>query len=99
MSPPRMGAPTYATRERAWSRHGLQPLGSGVDQPKTISSRENAMINRLTAHTDQASHEAARELIPPTPRSCSLVPSVTTPLYRTIVAQALRQPLRESSIG
>ena len=31
---------------------------------------------------------------PPTPRPCSLAPSVTTPLYSTTVSQALRQTLR-----
>src|SRR5215211_1614856 len=34
-----------------------------------------------------------RALIPPTPRPCSLAPSLTTPLYSTAVSQALRQPL------
>ena len=33
-------------------------------------------------------------LISPTPRPCSLVPSVTTPFYSTTVSRALRQPLR-----
>src|SRR5215212_61971 len=33
-------------------------------------------------------------LIPPLPRSCSIVRSVTTPLYITTVCQALRQTLR-----
>src|SRR5215207_3349753 len=94
MSPPSKGAPTYATRERAWSRHGLHPLGSGVDQPKTISTRVNAMSNRLTAHTDQASHAAARVLIPPTSLPCPLAPSVTAPLYSTTVSKALRSALR-----
>jgi hypothetical protein len=41
-----------------------------------------------------ASQEAARVLIPPTPCPCPLVPSVTTPLYKATVSQALRQPLR-----
>jgi hypothetical protein len=45
-------------------------------------------------HSDQASHAARRVLISPTPRSCSLAPSVTTPLYNTTVCQALRQTQR-----
>ena len=44
--------------------------------------------------SDHASHAAARALVPPAPRFCSLVPSVTTPLYRTIVSQTLRLALR-----
>src|ERR687890_303839 len=47
-----------------------------------------------SAHSDQANHAAVRRLIPPTPRRCSLAPSVTTPLYNTTVCQALRQTLR-----
>jgi hypothetical protein len=34
-----------------------------------------------TAHKDPANHAAARWLILPIPRLCSLAPSVTTPLY------------------
>src|SRR5215212_9786755 len=41
-------------------------------------------------HTDHASKAAARRFLPPTPRSCSLAPSVTTPLYSTTVSQTLR---------
>jgi hypothetical protein len=46
----------------------------------------------------QASQEAAREFALPTPRSCWLVPSVTTPLYSTSVAHALRQTLRSGVV-
>src|SRR5215217_15554 len=46
-----------------------------------------------SAHVDQLSQEAARRLIPPTPRFCSIAPSVTTPLYSTDVSQALREAL------
>src|SRR5215213_3953795 len=48
----------------------------------------------LIRHSDQANHAATRALIPSTPLLCSLAPSVTTPLYSTIVSQALRQTLR-----
>src|SRR5215210_9095844 len=37
-----------------------------------------------------------RGFIPPIPRLCSLVPSATTPLYRRLVSQALRNAVRES---
>src|SRR5918992_4030370 len=36
--------------------------------------------------SDQASQAAARRLIPPTPRPCSLAPFVTTLLYSTTVS-------------
>src|SRR5215217_5255183 len=55
--------------------------------PKAANGKE-------IAHIDHAIQVAVRALIPPTPRSCSLAPSVTTPLYSTTVCQALRQPLR-----
>src|SRR5829696_2209917 len=42
-------------------------------------------------HSDQASHAATRALILPSPRSCSLAPSVTTSLYRITVSQPLRR--------
>jgi len=51
----------------AWFAHGYHSLGSGVDQPRRINSRVSAIINRLTAHSDQASQVAARVLTPPTP--------------------------------
>jgi len=44
--------------------------------------------------SDHASHTAARVPIWVAPAPCSFVPSVTTPLYRTIVAQTLRLALR-----
>src|SRR5829696_1316307 len=47
-----------------------------------------------SAASDHASQEAARGLIPPAPRPCSLALTVTTPLYRTSVSQALWLPLR-----
>src|SRR5215203_381527 len=47
-----------------------------------------------STHSDQASTVAPWVLLPTTPRSCSLAPSVTTPLYSTTVSKALRQTLR-----
>jgi hypothetical protein len=55
--------------------------------PKAANGKE-------IAHIDHAIQVAARALIPPIPCSCSLAPSVTTPLYSTTVSQALRQTLR-----
>src|SRR5215210_9150322 len=75
---PSMGAPMEPTSQMAWSRQGLHPPGSGVDQPRTMSTRANAISSRLTEHTDQTAQAAARRLIPPIPRSCSLARSVTT---------------------
>jgi hypothetical protein len=76
--------------------HGTHPFGSGVDQPRKISSKDNANSARAAAHSVQASQAAVRAPIPPMrcPRPCCLDPSVTTPLYRTTVSRALRQPLR-----
>src|SRR4051794_3369006 len=46
--------------------------------------------------SDQASQEEARVFTLPTSRSCHCVPSAITPLYRTLVSQALRNAVRES---
>jgi hypothetical protein len=55
----------------------------------------SAVSAKESAQPAHASQEAIRMLIPPSlPCPCSLVPSVTTPLYSTAVCQALRQTLR-----
>src|SRR5215208_7884355 len=46
---------------------------------------------RHSTHSDQASHGAARRLIPPSARLCSLATLVTTLLYRITDSQALQQ--------
>src|SRR5918995_637129 len=51
-----------------------------------------------SAHSDQASHAATRALILPSPRSCSLAPSVTAPLYKITVSRSLRKALREEGL-
>jgi hypothetical protein len=89
-----MGAPMLPTVTMTWSRHGGHPFGSGVDQPRKNTSRDNAMSARHKAHSDQASQAAVRLLIPPIPRPSRFDPSVTTILYDTTVSQALRQTLR-----
>src|SRR5918997_6726670 len=94
MIPPSSGAPIAGTMSLAIYVHGYHPGGSGVDQPRKISSSPSAMIKRLAAHTDQATQLAVRRLIPPIPRCSSLAPSVTAPLYSTTVSQTLGQPVR-----
>jgi hypothetical protein len=70
-------------------------------QPRVLPLRRAriglaAASARLIKHSDQASHAAARVLILPNPRSCSLAPSATTSLYRITVSQPLRNALRGS---
>src|SRR5215218_2313975 len=67
-----------------------------VVRAKVIPPRRSATES---ATSDQASQEAARVLIPPTPCSCSLAPSVTTPLYSTTLSKALRQSLRSQVVS
>jgi hypothetical protein len=58
----------------------LEPetLKAGKRKPSAVSAKEST-------HNDHANQAVVRGLIPPTPRHCSFVPSVTTLLYRTIV--------------
>src|SRR5215203_993111 len=76
------------------SLSSLSPGGRGTSTVKKSSKRASAMSAAHTTHSDQATNAAVRWLIQLTPRPCSLVPSITTPLYSTTVAQALRQTLR-----
>src|SRR5215204_1263340 len=71
----------------------------GWERIRARRRRLSAVSVMVSAHSDQASQEAARGVIPPIPRPCPFAPSVTTPLYSTIVSQALRQPLREEGVG
>src|SRR5215204_4342031 len=66
----------------------------GWERFRAKSKRANTVRVKESPQSDHASQEALRVLIPPTPRSCSFVPSVTTPLYSSTVSQSLRQPLR-----
>src|SRR5215207_2560781 len=68
-------------------------VAGASDKDRTVSVQPPTNMATETAASDQASQGAARVLIPPTPRLCSLIPSGTTPLYRTTVSQALRRPL------
>src|SRR5829696_3531151 len=65
-----------------------QLLGGCTDRVATYNTMLAAHRRTESAHSDHASQEAARVLIPPTPRSRSFVPSVTTPLYSSTVSQA-----------
>src|ERR671921_1504742 len=94
-------APTMANAKKStWpkrptkARLTLQLLGICADRASTYSGMlaKNKATDR--AASDHASQEAARVLIPPTSDLRSLVSSNTTPLYSTIVSQALRQTLR-----
>src|SRR5215208_7127863 len=64
-----------------------------------VSSREGARATMESSYPDQATQAAVRRLMPPIPRLCSVDPSVTSPLYSTIVSQALRQPLRGHAVA
>src|SRR5918995_1078154 len=79
MSPPRMGAPILPTVSMEKEDHGGHPFGSGVDQPRKTTTRDNAVRTRHKAHSDQASQAAARGVILPISRCRSFVLSVTTP--------------------
>src|SRR5918995_2633729 len=62
------------------------PSTKGSSSVMKSSTRANVMSTTHTAQSDQANQAAARRLIPPPLRACSLLaPSVTTPLYRTTV--------------
>src|SRR5918995_7424490 len=70
---------------------------------RIIASTVMAITTQATrAGTSQRARRVAPGdgvLILPFPRPCSLVLSVTTPLYRTPVSQALRQPLRGKGLN
>src|SRR5829696_8453189 len=66
------------------------PTSKGSSSVVKSSKSASVMSTTHTAHDDHASHAAVWRLIPPTPGSCSLAPSVTTPLYSTTGSQALR---------
>src|ERR671910_279314 len=71
----------------------------GVSELRSIcteSKRLEAVSARESAHTDQASQEAERPLIQPTPRPCFLAPSATTQLYSMTVFRALGESSSES---
>src|SRR5919199_6281069 len=72
-------------------------LGGCTDRVRKYNT--TVVTNMVTerAPSDHAS-QGARVLTPPTPRPCSLAPSVMTPLYSTAVSKALRKPLPGSTL-
>src|SRR5215204_4284587 len=76
---------------------GVSPVlvGSCDEWARTCSTTLARNMATQSPASDQASQEAARDLIPSTPRSCSVSPSLTTPLYRRTVSRTLRLALRE----
>src|SRR5215210_5127502 len=66
----------------------------GWERIRAKRRRLSAVSATESAHSDQASQEAAREVIPQIHLPRSLAPAITTPLYSTTVSQELRQPLR-----
>src|SRR5215216_545470 len=92
-------APTVVNVKASKARRTILPrLGKiraeALKNPSTPPPK--AANGKEIAHIDHAIQVAVRVLITPTPRSCSLAPSVTTPLYSTTICQALRQTLRSS---
>src|SRR5215210_2511112 len=78
---PTMGKARKETKINSSLRVSPVLVGSCDEWARTCSTTlaRNMATQRLAS--DQASHAEARVLILPTPRCCSLVPSVTTPLY------------------
>src|SRR5215203_2156642 len=72
---------------------------TGWDLLSARKRRPSEIRIRERAHTDQASHAAARVPIPPIPRPRSLAPSVTTPLYKTIAFRISRRTPHGAAVG
>ena len=73
--------------------------GGSTDRVRKDSTTVTTNMATERPARDQASQAAARRLIPPTLRSRSLAPAVTTPLYRKNVCRTLRHPLRGRRFG
>src|SRR5215217_6328222 len=71
-------------------------LGACAEGTRAERAMSAANMTTERPASDQASQEAARELIPLTPCSCSFALCVTTPLYSTTISQTLRYLLRAS---
>src|SRR5215213_4268969 len=88
-------APTVASITTvALPSHQSKMWVPGWERIRARRRRPSAVSATESAHSDQASQEAVRGVIPPIPLPCSFVPCVTAPLYSTTVSQTLRQPLR-----
>src|SRR5215212_9706556 len=82
--------PTVENAKITTERHAV----TRADEVGTLSEarrKARTMATKVDTQTDHASQEAARVLILPTPRPCSLASSVTALLYSTTFSQALRQ--------
>src|SRR5829696_4444120 len=100
-----ISAPTSGkTRKRACPsrppvvRSASKLRGTWVEWASIHSATLPTNMTTERAASDHASQEVPRELILPTPCSCSLVPDVTTPLYSSTVSQTLRHPLRSQAV-
>jgi hypothetical protein len=77
-------------------RSASQLLGTCAERASTSSGTPATNMATHRPHNDHASQEATRALDPPVRRAGSrrVVLSVTTPPYKMIVSQSLRQTLR-----
>src|SRR5215208_6634502 len=90
-------APTVTSiTTSAFPRQKVGMGAVGYRRFRTRRTRLSDVSVTEIVHSDQATQAAARRLIPPTPRCRCVASTVTTPLYRTTVSQALRQTLRRS---
>src|SRR5215213_5771763 len=92
---PTMGKARKETKINSSPRVSPVLVGSCDERVRTCSTTLARNMATQRPASDQASQEAARDLIPSTPRSCSVSPSLTTPLYRRTISQTLRLALRE----
>src|SRR5829696_1834985 len=93
---PTMGKARKETKINSSLRVSPVLVGSCDERARTCSTTLARNMATQRPASDQASQEAARYLIPSTPRSCcSVSPSLTTPLYRRTISQTLRLALRE----
>src|SRR5215203_6517514 len=101
MAPTTEKVSTVARLRTALSSAASLPYVSSTAEPDP-AVRANAIPPKGSATDstirDQASQEAARDLLRPAAESCPIVPSVTISLYRTSVSQTLRHPLRSQAV-
>src|SRR5215213_949673 len=104
---PRKNQPTGLAGRREATRPPIialtvTPRGKTTALTSDLLSKASATAQTtktaISLQTDQAS-QAARWLILPSTRSCSLAAAVTTPLYSSSVSRALRRTLRRCFVG
>jgi len=91
---PTMGKARKETKINSSLRLSPALVGSCEEWARTYSTTLARNMATQRPANVQASHAAVWRPILLTPRPCFPVSSVTTPLYRTPVSQALRQTLR-----